>query len=53
MSLSISLLGPLHVTLAGEPVSFRTDAQRVLLAYLAAHQGVPVRRDALAGLLSP
>ena len=35
------------------PADFRTDALRALLAYLAAHQGVPQRRDTLAALLSP
>ena len=32
---------------------FRTDALRVLLAYLAAYQGRFQRRDTLAGLLAP
>ncbi|MEM7133317.1 MAG: BTAD domain-containing putative transcriptional regulator [Chloroflexota bacterium] len=52
-SLRISLLGPLTVSIDGTPAEFRTDALRVLLAYLAAHQGIPQRRDALAGILSP
>ena len=47
------MLGPLQVRVGGRAVEFRTDAQRALLAYLAAHQGAPQRRDALAGLLSP
>lgn len=47
------MLGPLQVTVGGETAEFRTDAMRVLLAYLAAHQGTPQRRDTLAGLLSP
>lgn len=47
------MLGPLMVTAVNQPAVFRTDALRVLLAYLAAHQGVPQRRDTLAGLLSP
>ncbi|MEM7331406.1 MAG: BTAD domain-containing putative transcriptional regulator [Chloroflexota bacterium] len=51
--LKINLLGPMHVTVGGETAVFRTDALRVLLAYLAAHQGTPQRRDTLAGLLSP
>ncbi|MEM7346400.1 MAG: BTAD domain-containing putative transcriptional regulator, partial [Chloroflexota bacterium] len=45
--------GPLQVTINEAPAEFRTDALRVLLAYLAAHQGTPQRRDTLAGLLSP
>ena len=53
MKLQINLLGPLQVILGEETAVFRTDAQRVLLAYLAAQQGRPQRRDTLAGLLSP
>lgn len=52
-TLQISLLGPLQVRLSGVPAHFRTDAMRVLLAYLARHEGVPQRRDRLADLLSP
>ncbi len=51
--LQINMLGPLKVTIGGETAVFRTDALRTLLAYLAAHQGTPQRRDTLAGLLSP
>ena len=52
--LSISLLGPLQVTLDGEPVTdFATDKARALLAYLAVEADHPHRRDALAGLLWP
>ena len=51
--LRISMLGPLQVQVGGQKAEFRTDAQRVLLAWLAVHQGVPQRRDTLAGLLSP
>lgn len=51
--LRIEMLGPLHVTVGGKPAAFRTDAERALLAYLAAQQGIPQRRDTLAGLLSP
>jgi hypothetical protein len=51
--LRISMLGPLQVTVGETPAKFRTDAERVLLAYLAAHQGIPQRRDTLAALLSP
>jgi predicted ATPase/DNA-binding SARP family transcriptional activator len=51
--LHISLLGPLQVKIGETPAPFRTDAERALLAYLALNQGVPQRRDTLAGLLSP
>jgi predicted ATPase/DNA-binding SARP family transcriptional activator len=52
--LSISLLGPIQVTLDGEPVTgFATDKARALLAYLAVEADCPHRRDALAGLLWP
>lgn len=51
--LSISMLGALQVQVGGQKAEFRTDSQRALLAYLAAHQGVAQRRDTLAGLLSP
>ncbi|MCP5099491.1 MAG: hypothetical protein GY943_28380, partial [Chloroflexi bacterium] len=52
-TLQINLLGSLQVTVGEKTAVFRTDALRVLLAYLAAHQGIPQRRDILAGLLSP
>ena len=52
-TLQIFLLGPLTVTINDHPAAFRTDAERALLAYLAMRQGVPQRRDTLAGLLSP
>ena len=51
--LRIALLGPLTVTVGDRPARFRTDAERVLLVYLAAQQGMPQRRDTLAALLSP
>ena len=51
--LQISMLGPLQVEVRGAAAAFRTDAERVLLAYLAAHQSIPQRRDTLAGVLSP
>ena len=47
------MLGALQVQVGGQKAEFRTDSQRALLAYLAAHQGVAQRRDTLAGLLSP
>lgn len=53
MVLRIELLGALQVTVDGNTAVFRTDALRVLLAYLAAHRGTPQRRDRLAGLLAP
>lgn len=52
-TLRIALLGPLTVTVSDRPAHFRTDAERALLAYLAAQQGMPQRRDTLATLLSP
>ncbi|MEM7112696.1 MAG: BTAD domain-containing putative transcriptional regulator, partial [Chloroflexota bacterium] len=51
--LKVDLLGPLQVSVDGAAPKFETDAQRVLLAYLAVHQGAAQRRDSLAGLLSP
>jgi DNA-binding SARP family transcriptional activator/predicted ATPase len=52
--LSISLLGPLQVTLDGELIrEFVTDKARALLAYLAVEADHPHQRDMLAGLLWP
>lgn len=51
--LEIAMLGPLQVRLGGAAATFRTDAERTLLAYLAAYQGSAQRRDTLAGLLAP
>ncbi|MEJ2750953.1 MAG: winged helix-turn-helix domain-containing protein, partial [Anaerolineae bacterium] len=52
--LSIRLLGPFQVELAGEPVTgFSSDKVRALLAYLATEADQPHRRDKLAGLLWP
>jgi len=52
--LVISLLGPLRVTLDGDPVTgFESDKVRALLAYLAVEAQVPHRREKLAGLLWP
>jgi len=52
--LTISLLGPLQVTLDDKPITgFATDKARALLAYLAVEAARPHRRDALAGLLWP
>jgi adenylate cyclase len=53
-SLCIHLLGPIRVTLAGEPVSgFESDKARALLALLATEPQRPQRREALAGMLWP
>lgn len=51
--LRVEMLGSLRVRVGEETAVFRTDAERALLAYLAAHPGIPQRRDTLAGLLSP
>jgi DNA-binding SARP family transcriptional activator len=50
--LSLSLLGPLRVSLDGEPVThFHSDTALALLVYLAMHAGTPCRRTSLVGLL--
>jgi adenylate cyclase len=52
--LSICLLGPIEVTLDGEPLTgLRSDKVRALLAYLAIEAQGPHRREKLAGLLWP
>jgi DNA-binding SARP family transcriptional activator len=52
--MALALLGPLAVTLDGEPVTgFESDKVRALLAYLAVEADRPHRREALAGLLWP
>src|SRR5262245_2869139 len=52
--LTLSFLGPLQITLAGEPVTaFRSDKERALLAFLALEADRPHRREALIGLLWP
>jgi DNA-binding SARP family transcriptional activator/predicted ATPase len=52
--LSVRLLGPLQMTLDGEPVTgFASDKVRALLAYLAVETEQPHRREKLAGLLWP
>ena len=53
-TLHISLLGPLQVTVDGNPIThFQTDAVQVLLAWLAVQQGEMLRRDEVAGVLAP
>jgi predicted ATPase/DNA-binding SARP family transcriptional activator len=53
-SLSISVLGPLHVTVKGAPVSdFKYNKARALLAYLAMQVGAPQPRAELCALLWP
>jgi adenylate cyclase len=52
--LAIRLLGPLEVSVEGEPVThFETLKTRALLAYLAAEADRPHRREALAEMLWP
>ncbi len=52
--LSLALLGPLQITLDGQPISgLAYDQVRALLAYLAVEADRPQRRDMLAGLLWP
>jgi predicted ATPase/DNA-binding SARP family transcriptional activator/Flp pilus assembly protein TadD len=52
--LSLSLLGPLHVTLDGMPASgFGYNKVRALLAHLAVEADRAHHRDALVGLLWP
>jgi DNA-binding SARP family transcriptional activator/energy-coupling factor transporter ATP-binding protein EcfA2 len=52
--LSLSLLGPFQVTLAGEPVtSFESNKVRALLAYLALEAERSHRREVLAALFWP
>ncbi len=52
--LSLSFLGPFHVTLDGQPITtFKSNKVRALLAYLAVEADRSHRREALAGLLWP
>jgi predicted ATPase/DNA-binding SARP family transcriptional activator len=50
-TLTLTLLGPFHATLDGDPLPFPTDKARALLAYLALENAHPHRREPLAGLL--
>jgi DNA-binding SARP family transcriptional activator/predicted ATPase len=52
--LSLSLLGPFHATLDGDPiVGFESNKARALLAYLAVEAGRMHHREHLADLLWP
>jgi DNA-binding SARP family transcriptional activator len=52
--LSLSLLGPLQITLDGQPVTgFKSNKVRALLTYLAVEAHQPHHREVLAGLLWP
>src|SRR3954466_15573671 len=52
--LSLAVLGPLRITLDGQPVTgFAYHKVRALLAYLAVEADSPHHRDALVGLLWP
>ncbi len=52
--LSLSLLGPLQITLDGQPVvGIESSKARALLVYLAVEVDQPHSRDALIGLLWP
>ena len=52
--LSIHSLGPLHVTLDGDPVTgFESSKVQALLVYLAVESDRPHSREALAGFLWP
>ncbi len=51
--LHISVLGPFHASIDGQPVEFATDKVRALLLYLALESDMPHRRDSLAALLYP
>ncbi|MBN1580661.1 MAG: bacterial transcriptional activator domain-containing protein, partial [Anaerolineae bacterium] len=51
--LTISLLGPFQARWDGQPIVFRSDTMRALLAYLALEAGALHRRESLAALLWP
>ena len=52
--LSLALLGPMQVALAGEPVTaLKLTKVRAMLAYLAVEAERPHSRETLAGLLWP
>ncbi|MEP9361502.1 BTAD domain-containing putative transcriptional regulator [Nocardioides sp. CN2-186] len=49
--MQVSVLGPVEVTLAGEPVDLGTPKQRALVSALALSRGWPVSVDAIVDLL--
>lgn len=52
--LNISLLGPIQVTLDGQPITrFKSNKVRALLTYLVVEADKPHRRETLAGLFWP
>jgi DNA-binding SARP family transcriptional activator/predicted ATPase len=51
--LSLSLLGPFRATRDEQPLGFKSNKVRALLAYLAVEAHQPHRREVLAGLLWP
>jgi predicted ATPase/DNA-binding SARP family transcriptional activator len=51
--LTIDLLGPPRVSLAGRPLDLRVRKELALLAYLAVEQGHPHSRETLVALLWP
>src|SRR2546423_9639510 len=52
--LALTVLGPLHATLDGVPITgFESQKVRALLVYLALEADHPHGREALAGLLWP
>lgn len=51
--LAISLLGTFHATVGERSVSFRSDTERALLAYLAVELDRAHSRETLAALLWP
>jgi predicted ATPase/DNA-binding SARP family transcriptional activator len=51
--LEINLLGPVRITLDGQPAVLKTNLARALLAYLAVEARQTHRRTALVGLLWP
>ncbi len=54
MCLRVRLLGPMEITLNGEPISdFTSSKARALLAYLVMEENRPHCRETLAGLLWP
>lgn len=52
--LAIHMLGPFHALLDERPVwGFKTEKDRILLAYLASEDALPCRREAIAEFLWP